>query len=238
MTSASGGSGAQHATAPNQENRDMTLRDQRGLSISAERQKSVEHYERALHLLHGYYADPLAAIDAALLEEPDFLMAHAFRAGLFVMSSEKRALGPLAEAVARGKELILRGMGSERERAHIAAAEAWLKGEFVAACTAYNRLSLEHPRDAFAVQVAHLCNFYLGKTTWLRDHVAAVLPNYTPGDFSHSYLLGMHAFGLEENNEFARAEAVAERALGLNRKDPWAVHALAHVHEMRGEPVA
>lgn len=215
----------------------MTLRDERGVSISAERPETVEHYERALGLFHGYYADPLAAIDRALAEEPDFLMGHAFRAGLFVVSSERRALGPLGESVARAKELILRGIGTERERAHVAAAEAWLVGAFDASCTAYNRLALEHPRDAFAVQLAHLCNFYLGRTTWLRDHAAAVLPHYGPGDFSSSYLLGMHAFGLEENHQFERAEQVALRALELNRRDPWAIHALAHVHEMRGEPV-
>ncbi|HEY6725304.1 MAG TPA: tetratricopeptide repeat protein [Polyangiaceae bacterium] len=215
----------------------MTLRDERGVSISAARTATVEHYERALGLFHGYYADPLAAIDRALADEPDFLMGHAFRAGLFVVSSEKRALGALGETVSRAKALIARGIGTERERAHVAAAEAWLGGAFEAACTAYNRLALEYPRDAFAVQVAHLCNFYLGRTSWLRDHVAAVLPHYGPADFSTSYLLGMHAFGLEENHQFERAEQVALRALDSNRRDPWAVHALAHVHEMRGEPV-
>lgn len=213
----------------------MTLRDERGLSISAARRETVEHYERALGLFHGYYADPLAAIDRALADEPDFLMGHAFRAGLFVVSSEKRALGALGETVARAKELIARGVGTDRERAHVAAAEAWLAGAFDASCTAYNRLALEHPRDAFAVQVAHLCNFYLGRTSWLRDHAAAVLPHYGPGDFSTSYVMGMHAFGLEENQQFERAEQAALGALALNRRDPWAVHALAHVHEMRGE---
>lgn len=215
----------------------MTLRDDRGVSISAERRQTVEHYERALGLFHGYYVDPLAAIEQALADEPDFLMGHAFRAGLFVVSSEKRARGPLKDAVTQAKALIARGVGTDRERAHVAAADAWLAGEFSQACTAYNRLALEHPRDAFAVQVAHLCNFYLGRTTWLRDHAAAVLPHYGPDDFSYSYVLGMHAFGLEENHQFERAEHVAAHALELNRRDPWAVHALAHVHEMRGEPV-
>jgi len=215
----------------------MTLRDERGVSISAERRQTVEHYERALGLFHGYYVDPLAAIERALADEPDFLMGHAFRAGLFVVSSERRALGPLQDAVTRAKALIARGIGTDRERAHVAAAEAWLAGEFNRACTAYNRLALEHPRDALAVQVAHLCNFYLGRTTWLRDHAAAVLPHYGPNDFSYSFMLGMHAFGLEENHQFERAEQVARRALELNGRDPWAVHALAHVHEMRGEPI-
>lgn len=213
----------------------MTLTDHRGLSISTAERQSVDDYERALGLLHGYYADPLTIIEATLEKDPDFVMGHAFRAGLMVTSSEKRALGPLADSVTRGQALLARGLGTARERQHLAAAKAWLDGEFQRSCALYNRLALEYPRDAFAVQLAHLCNFYLGKALWLRDHVAAVLPAYSPLDFSTSYLYGMHAFGLEENHEFERAQAQAERALELNPRDPWAVHALAHVCEMRGE---
>jgi tetratricopeptide (TPR) repeat protein len=44
----------------------------------------------------------------------------------------------------------------------------------------------------------------------------------------------MHAFGLEEMNQYAEAEATGRRALALQRKDAWAVHAVAHVMEMQG----
>jgi len=44
----------------------------------------------------------------------------------------------------------------------------------------------------------------------------------------------MHAFGLEECNEYARAEEAAAAALERNPFDAWAVHAQAHVYEMQG----
>ena len=50
----------------------------------------------------------------------------------------------------------------------------------------------------------------------------------------YSYVLGMHAFGLEEMNQYAEAEATARTALALSRKDGWAVHAVVHVMEMQG----
>lgn len=213
----------------------MRKKDARGLEVSTERHQSIDRFEEALSLLHGYYGDPLAIIDEALVEEPDFLMGLAFKAAAFVVSSERRAVPALAEAVSRAEALIERGAGIEREHKHVEAARAWLDGEFATSVDRYNRLAAEYPRDALAAQISHLGNFYLGRSTWLRDHTAWALPHYDPSDFSFSYLLGMHAFGLEETNEFARAEAAGSRALELNRRDPWAIHALAHVYEMRGE---
>jgi hypothetical protein len=44
----------------------------------------------------------------------------------------------------------------------------------------------------------------------------------------------MHAFGLEECNQYPEAERTGRRALELQPKDGWAVHAVTHVMEMQG----
>ncbi|PIW26153.1 MAG: hypothetical protein COW30_16400 [Rhodospirillales bacterium CG15_BIG_FIL_POST_REV_8_21_14_020_66_15] len=43
----------------------------------------------------------------------------------------------------------------------------------------------------------------------------------------------MQAFGFEEAGDYARAQAAAETAIGLEPNDPWATHAYAHVMEMQ-----
>jgi tetratricopeptide (TPR) repeat protein len=48
-------------------------------------------------------------------------------------------------------------------------------------------------------------------------------------------LLGMAAFGFEECGDFERAEESGRRAVAIDPRDGWAVHAVAHVHEMRGD---
>ena len=202
--------------------------------MSCGQAQSVESFERAVTLLQGYYADPLAMIDQALAEDPELLMGHAFRAGLFLISTEKRALPELARSVLAAEALIARGQGTARERAHVWAARAWLDGDFERAAARYNRIVVDYPRDVLALQLGHLGNFYLGRSVWLRDQVAAALRHYSASDACYGYVLGMLAFGLEECNEFARAEASAERALSHQPRDPWAIHALAHCAEMQG----
>jgi tetratricopeptide (TPR) repeat protein len=206
-----------------------------GLSLSAGTPSSIERYSEALALLHIYRGNPLAAVDVALADDPEFLAGHALRAALMVTTSEKRTAGELQRSVEAAEALIARGHGNDRERAHIAAARAWLDGDFERAGDRYNRLALEHPRDGLALQVSHICNFYLGRATWLRDHVAAALPQLSPNEALYGYAHGMHAFGLEECGEYARAEEAGRRALECDRRDAWAVHAVAHCFEMNGQ---
>lgn len=208
--------------------------DHRGLALSCGSQESIDGYEQALIALHSYSGDPLKLIDDTLANDPDFFTGHAFRAALFVTAGDRRGVAELERSVKAAEALMARGYGNERERAHIAAAQAWLEGRFNDAAARYNRLVIDSPRDALAVQTGHIVNFFLGRSSWLRDHVASALPHYSPAEPSYGYLLGMLSFGLEENNEFSRAEVAGQRALDHNRRDPWAIHALAHCAEMQG----
>ncbi len=94
--------------------------------------------------------------------------------------------------------------------------------------------SSHYPRDSFALQVAHIGDFLLGHSTMLRDRVAQVLPAWDENVPGYGYVLGMHAFGLEETNLFGAAEETGRRALAIDPRDPWAIHAVAHVMEMQG----
>jgi tetratricopeptide (TPR) repeat protein len=208
------------------------LRDHRGLAVSTTRTDSLERFERAVDLAASYFVDPLAVIDGALAEDPDFAMGHCLKAGLAVLSTEKAARPLLADSVAALERLAPRA--NARERGHLRAASAWLDGDFTRAIRLYGDVLLDDPRDLLALVVAHVGDFLLGDTQMLRDRVAQVLPHWSPEVPGYGYVLGMHAFGLEENAHYGRAEAAGQRALELNRRDAWAVHAVAHVHEMRG----
>ncbi|MCY1226817.1 hypothetical protein D9M68_43640 [compost metagenome] len=210
----------------------MALTDSRDLPVSTQNARSVEQYETALQLLNGYYGDPLAAIDTALAADPGFAMGHALRAALMVTSGDGTAEPMLRQSVEAGEALHTRA--NDRERRHIAAARAWLDGEFERSVRLYGDIVIDYPRDLLAIQTAHLEDFLLGQSSMLRDRVAQALPHWDAGMPGYGYLLGMHAFGLEETQLYGRAEESGRRALELNPRDPWAVHAVAHVMEMQG----
>ena len=64
--------------------------------------------------------------------------------------------------------------------------------------------------------------------------MARVLPQWSADDALFPYVLGLHAFGLEESNLYGAAEEAGRRALAGTAQVPWAIHAVAHVMEMQG----
>lgn len=211
-------------------------KDCRDIALSTQLRTSADRYDQAVELTACYRTDPLALIEKALDDDPDFVSGHCLRAALGVMGAERAAEPLIRESVAAGVRLAAHA--NERELSHLRAARAWLEGDFHRASSLYGQIVLDHPRDLLALQVSHLIDFYLGQQRLLRDRVAQVLGAWdlqTPG---YGYVLGMLAFGLEETSMFARARATGTQALELNRQDAWAVHAVTHVFEMTGQSSA
>lgn len=210
----------------------MTMSDCRGVPVSTGNSASLAHFEKSLELLNGYFVDPLAEIETALETDPDFIIGHCLRGGMFAVASEKAAEQGLRESVEAAEALA--GQANVRERGHIAALRAWLDGDFRAAADGWGAVAVDYPRDLMALQLAHLGDFYLGRSSMLRDRIGRALPHWDENVPGFGYVLGMRAFGLEEMNEFGRAEDTGRRAVELNPRDPWAIHAVAHVLEMTG----
>ncbi|VDM99683.1 unnamed protein product, partial [Thelazia callipaeda] len=120
--------------------------------------------------------------------------------------------------------------GTEYEKAHAKA----LHIKLLAACEIWEKILSEIPNDLLALKFNHDAYFYLGDKEAIRDSIAHVLPKWKPTIPCYSYLYGMYAFGLEECEQYDKAESYAKKALELNRHDAWATHALAHCMEMTG----
>lgn len=210
----------------------MMLKDVRGLEVSASSREAIDSFERALAMLQTYSGDPIAAIDEAIAADPDFVLAHCFKAHVLNLATERTPEPTIRAAIETAERLASRA--TQRERSHLAAARAWLDGDFGRSLDAFERVLNDHPRDALALQAAHIGDFFTGRSAELRERVARRLHAWDAGIPGFGVVLGMYAFGLEENGEYRRAEEMGRRAVELQRRDCWAIHAVAHVMEMQG----
>ena len=210
----------------------MSLLDSRDMPMSTRNREALQHYERAVELSAGYFLDPMAAIEQGLQADPEFAMGHCIRAGLILTTTDRSHLPALAASIEAVERLGKRA--NQRERAHVAAARKWLHGDLAGSVRAYGDILMEYPRDLFALQIAHVGDFFLGHSTMLRDRIAQVLPHWDASVPGCGFVFGMHAFGLEECGAYSQAEDAGHRALEMNRRDPWAIHAVAHVMESNG----
>jgi len=207
-------------------------RDARGIPVSSGSERALARYETALAQLQTYVGDPVATIDDALAESPDFVAGHLMKALTLATFAERQFAPAIGQAIAAAEGHG--GSANDRERGLLRAARQLGAGEWHAACRTLDSVLADHPRDALALQVAHLMDFYRGDALNLRNRVARVLPHWSRDVPGYSYVLGMYAFGLEEMNQYPEAEETARAALAIEPKDGWAVHAATHVMEMQG----
>ena len=210
----------------------MGLCDCRGVPLSCDDADLIAKLEAAQEDSLNFVGDPVAAMDAVLREHPDFIMGHCFKAGLLTQAMETRIYDDMLACVQAAEALADRA--NERERGHMAALRAWIDGDFHEAVERWEAVLVDHPRDLLALQLAHLSDVLLGDTINQRDRVARVMTSWDESVPGYGFLLGFYAFGLEECRDFSRAEELGRRAVAMNPRDAYAIHAVAHVMEMQG----
>lgn len=206
--------------------------DRWGNPVSHPAPDAVAALDSAIAMLNAFRETPVDTIDAALEAHPDFALGHAFKAALFATAMDRTFATIMLRHLEAAEALA--PTCNDRERMHIRAVRLWADGSFDLATEAWGRIAAIWPRDILAIQLAQQGDFFLGHSLMLRDRIARVLPHWNESTPGYGFVLGMHAFGLEEAGEYARAEEEGRKAVSLNGQDVWAVHAVAHVMEMQG----
>lgn len=178
-------------------------------------------------------ADHLGAV---LTAAPEFALAQAIK-GLSVVMLGRSELMPMAQ-----EALVAAKLGYEaalpRERKYVDALEAWLAGRPSQAVLLMEQVLDVDPCDALAMKLSHGIRFILGDCTGMRASVERVMPAYAPDHAARGYLLGCHAFALEETGSYEKAGIAGRQALWMAPDDAWGLHAVAHVHDMTGDAAA
>jgi hypothetical protein len=207
--------------------------DDRGLPTGSSSDAARNAVESALWRMMAFYDTPLADLDAAIAADPGWPLPHAMKAGFLYSLTEARFDAEAAQHLATARGLVHAGTPL-RECAQLDALQLVQEGRWAAACRVWDLLLIEQPQDALALQWAQLWDFYRGDAASLRARPARALAAWDEDDPLYPHVLALWAFGLEESNCLAAAEEAGRRALAIDPRAPWAVHAVAHVMEMQG----
>ena len=207
----------------------MQTKDYADYPVSGADVKSVERLETALYEFRCYIRDPVATVTGALEHAPDMVMGHVLHAYLHLLGTESAAVPVARQSCEKAAKLP----ATDRERRHLEAARLLTEGRWRDAGRTLEDLSIDYPRDALALQVGHVVDFFIGDARMLRDRIARALPAWRKSMPGYHAVLGMHAFGLEETGDYLQAEAQGRRGVELEPRDGWSQHAVAHVMEMQ-----
>ncbi len=208
----------------------MTVSDDlSGLPTSLPRGQ-IDGWNRVIRGILTHAASTGPDLNAVLQTAPDFALGQAVRglSCLLLAKPEMVATAQDAHAAARAG-----APATQREIAFVSALGDWLQGNPSHAAARLQRVLDAGPRDALAMKMVQAIHFIMGRPAAMRASVEGVLGAWDDHP-ARGYLLGCHAFTLEETGEYARAERVGRAGVALAPDDAWGLHAVAHVYDMTG----
>jgi hypothetical protein len=205
--------------------------DLRGLELTTRSAGAADRYNASIQHYLDFRTELLDSAREAVAFDPHFVMGNVLLGILFRLG-ENDALLPKARQYLASAQAHAE-FATPREQAHVEALERWLAGDLREANRIYAAILKDEPRDLLALKLLTFNAFWLGDAALLRDAPREVLRRVEPDFPGYGYLLGMHAFGMEECGEYAAAERAGRAAVELHRGDLWAIHAVAHVYEMQ-----
>lgn len=210
--------------------------DRFGHRLTTASEEAAEHYRRAVDCMLTANFGATDALDAALRADPDFALARIAKARWLQVYMR----GPEAQieiAAARA----LRDRLTPREARHVEIIALALEGAGPRALALLDEHLADYPRDELPLFLA-LGAFGLLGFSGRRDHrevELAMLKRLAPhwgNDWFFLTFLGWAR--IESGEDVAGGIAEVERSLGLNPRNAWGAHALAHGYHEAGDSQA
>jgi len=206
--------------------------DAGGLQVTAASDAAVAHLDAAVAAYCGLRRDAGDRLKAVFAADPRCMMGQVLKGYFLLLFATKTAVARAASAATAASSLAAAGANA-RERQHLAALDAWVHGALGTATAWWREILAEHPRDLLALKLAQYGAFYGGDGEGMRAATGTALAAYDEAVPGYSWVLGSHAFSLEECGAYDAAETAGRRAVALDPADIWAAHAVAHVCEMQ-----
>lgn len=210
--------------------------DCRGLAITTADPAAARAFDQAVTAFLRHGADAPDYLGQALQRDGGLVMAHAAKALWTLLLARRGLFETASDALASARRHLAQRGGTPRERSFVQAAGQALADDFPAAAATLEASLDRDPYDPLAMKVSHMLRFMIGDAGGMRRVTQALARSWTPDVPGYGYLLGCHAFALEETGAAIDAEATGRRAVEHEAEDAWGFHAVAHVLEVTGRP--
>jgi tetratricopeptide (TPR) repeat protein len=210
--------------------------DPRGLAVTATNKEAAACFDDAVDAFVGHRADCAARIADALRADPEFLLAHCLQGFTLKLMARQEFAAPAAASLAHARESARAWGATPRETAITEALASWCDGDMRRAGEILSAQLTRDPHDLLSIKLHHAVQFMLGDRQAMLETLRSAVAAWDETMPGLGFVLGCYAFALEENGAYESAERLGRRASSINPTDIWAVHAVAHVFEMRGEP--
>lgn len=190
----------------------------------------IDDWNRVILGVLSHAASTGPDLNRVLAAAPDFALGQAIRglSCLLLGRSEMVAVAREAHAAA-----VSGAPATMREIAFVHALGDWLGGRPSRAAARLEISLTLNPRDALTMKMVQAIHFVMGRPAEMRRSVEGVLDAWSDHP-ARGYLLGCHAFTLEETGDYAAAERSGRAGVALAPDDAWGLHAVAHVYDMTG----
>ena len=203
-----------------------------GQETSLKTRAAGESWDQTLLAFMAHGATTPTHLVATLEAEPDFALGYAVKGMFYILLGRSELLPTAQEALGLAEASAMASPITPREQGFVAALKAFLDGQPSAAVGHLEAVLTANPGDTLAMKLSHAIRFVLGDGVGMRKSIEAVMGAYGPDHAGRGYLMGCHAFTLEETGEYSRAETVGRMGLTISPDDAWGLHAVAHVFDM------
>ncbi|ARV58305.1 tetratricopeptide repeat protein 38 family protein [Nostocales cyanobacterium HT-58-2] len=204
------------------------LKDAQGLEVTTDSKETIAAIDRFIGQALSYGKDAEAVIVQGIAADPTCALIHAYAAAHYLSQENATAWKQGMPHLLTAQQYLPKV--TKRERLYIQGITAWAMGAIDQAIALHESLAQEFPRDLISIQQGQYHYFYLGD----KERLLKIAQKVLPANRDNHYLHGMVAFGLEQCHRLMEAETMARMATSINRHDPWAHHAIAHVMETQG----
>lgn len=173
--------------------------------------------------VEGFISCEARAVDVLAAADDPSAIVQAYCAALHLFAESGDAAANARPFVERAQAAAAHA--TSREQRFIAAVAAWADGDIARAIALHQEQAREHPRDLASLKLGQYHCFNTGDCPGMLRLALAALPEAADVPYLH----GMAAFGYEQCHLMREAESSARRAIAMERKEPWAHHALGHV---------